>query len=123
MLRYEYINKGWIVSRSARLVYRTAAAASLALIPVVVAIQLYPTHSILKNLLFLSVLGTALNQIGMEYFLLRFDDSHPLKQVIWFVVMIFAPIGPALYCFIVYSRSNALRSSLAGVHDGGSASV
>ena len=112
MLRYEYINKEWIVSRTARLVYRAAAVVSLALIPLVVAIQLsYPAPPILKKLLFLSVLGSALNLIGMEYFLFRFDDSHPLKQVISFVVMIFIPIGPALYCFIVYSRSEALKAA------------
>lgn len=34
MLRYEYLNKQWIVSPMARVVYRTAAALSLLLIPV-----------------------------------------------------------------------------------------
>jgi len=45
----------------------------------------------------------------MEYFLFRFDDSGALKQVFWFCVMLFAPLGPALYCFLVYSRSDMVK--------------
>ncbi len=106
MLRYDLINKEWIVSPTARLVYRAAAIADLALIPIIVAIQLsHPAPTYLKQLLFLSVLGAALTTIGMEYFLFRFDDSGALKQIFWFCAMLFFPIGGALYCFVVYSRS------------------
>jgi len=114
MLRYEFLNKEWIVSPTARLVYRTAAIVSLTLFPSLMTVLfLAPIRPFLKPLVFLAVLGTALNALGMEYFLFRFDDTHALKQVFWFCAMIFIPIGPALYCFIVYSRSNILRSNCA----------
>jgi len=119
MRSYDFINKEWIVSPTARLVYRTAAAVSLTLIPIVLAIQLSGlSRPVLRQLLFLAVLGTALNTIGMEYFLFRFDDSRALKQVFWFCAMFLVPIGPALYCFVVYSRSNALKNSLVDRNDG-----
>jgi hypothetical protein len=111
MLRYEFINKEWIVSPRARLVYRTAAWASLTLIPLIVDLIVYPQHRFLRFLVFLAVVGTALNALGMEYFLIRFDNSPAWQQVLWFCVNIFIPIGPALYCFVVYSRSEAVRNS------------
>jgi hypothetical protein len=117
MLKYEYINKEWIVSRTARSVYRAAAALSLLLIPVLwIAIEgsmLGPLRLMLRPLLFIAVLGMAITVVGMEYFLFRFDTSHPLKQVLWFCAMVFAPIGPALYCFLVYSRSDVVKSCVA----------
>jgi hypothetical protein len=114
MLQYDLITKEWIISRAARSVYRAAAALSLLLLPVLwVAIQgssmLAPLRPILRPLLFVGVLGMALTGLGMEYFLFRFDESHALKQVFWFCVMLFAPVGPALYCFLVYSRSDAVK--------------
>jgi hypothetical protein len=111
MLPYEFINKEWIVSSRARLVYRTAALASLALIPLMAELIVYPQHRLLRLLLFLAVVGTALNALGMQYFLIRFDNSPAWQQVLWFCVNIFIPIGPALYCFIVYSRSEIVRNS------------
>jgi len=113
MLPYEYINKEWIVSPTAGRVYRASAALSVALffgccailfvggIPSTIALVLRP-------FLLAGVLGAAITFVGMEYFLFRFDDSHPLQQIVWFLVMLFPLLGPALYCFIVYSRSNAL---------------
>jgi hypothetical protein len=114
MLRYDLITKEWIISRTARSVYRAAAALSLLLLPVLwVAIQgsgmLGSLRPILRPLLFVGALGMALTGLGMEYFLFRFDESHALKQVFWFCVMLFAPVGPALYCFLVYSRSDAVQ--------------
>ena len=52
------------------------------------------------------VLRAGITIVGMEFFLFRFDDSHPLKQIVWFLVMLFPILGAALYCFIVYSRSH-----------------
>ena len=122
MLPYELINKEWIVSRTARTVYRAAAVLSLLLFPVLwLAIvddgMLGPLRSILRPLLFVGVLGMALTGLGMEYFLFRFDDSHAVKQVFWFCVMILAPVGPALYCFLVYSRSDVVKRSCAASPD------
>jgi len=115
MLRYELINKEWIVSRTARSVYRAGAAVSMLLIPVLwFAIEGDGTLGpFLRPLLFIGVLGMALTGLGMEYFLFRFDNSGPLKQIFWFCVLIFAPIGPAVYCFLVYSRSDILKRSCA----------
>lgn len=118
MLKYEYINKEWIVSSTARRVYRASAALSVALflgwcailfvggIPSTIA-------PVVRLLLLAGVLGAGITFVGMEFFLFRFDDSHPLKQVVWFLVMLFPLLGAALYCFIVYSRSNVLKSSYA----------
>jgi hypothetical protein len=111
MLRYECVPRWWIVSPAARLVYRAAAVLSLTLLPLLMAAQLLDhVRPFLRVFIFLAVLGTALNVIGMEYFLFCFDDSPALKQVFWFCVMIFVPLGPALYCFIVYSRSALIRN-------------
>lgn len=63
-----------------------------------------------RLLLFAGVLGYVTTMAGMEFFLFRFDNSHPLKQVFWFCVMLLPMLGPALYCFIVYSRSDVLKS-------------
>jgi uncharacterized membrane protein len=116
MLRYELLNKEWIVSPTARRVYRSTAALSLAFLPVSrchpIAIWDSRCDSpVLKPLLLFGTLATAVTLVGMEYFLIRFDDSHPLKQVFWFVALLFAPLGPALYCYIVYSRSEVLKSA------------
>jgi hypothetical protein len=118
MLRYEYINKEWIVSPAARRVYRASACLSIALL-LGWWIALFeggipPAFApAARLLLLLGVLGAGITLIGMEYFLFRFDDSHPLKQIAWFCVMMFPLLGPALYCFIVYSRSNVVKSVCA----------
>jgi hypothetical protein len=118
MLMYEYINKEWIVSRSARRVYRASAYLSTALL-VGWWIALFeggipvPIVPVARLLLLAGVLGAGITWVGMEYFLFRFDDSHPLKQMAWFCVMLLPLLGPALYCFIVYSRSEVVMSSCA----------
>lgn len=113
MLRYEYINREWIVSRTARRVYRVSAILSIALFfgLWVVAFEGGVPETIapvVRPLLLAGALGAGITFVGMEYFLFRFDDSHPLKQVVWFCVMLLPLLGPALYCFIVYSRSHVL---------------
>jgi hypothetical protein len=116
MLKYEYINKEWIVPPTAGRVYRASATLSVALffgwcallfvggIPSTIA-------PVMRLLLLAGVLGAGITFVGMEFFLFRFDDSHPLKQIVWFLVMLFPLLGAALYCFIVYSRSTALKST------------
>src|SRR6202035_420872 len=66
---------------------------------------------VVRLLLLAGVLGAGITFVGMEFFLFRFYDSHPLKQIVWFLVMLFPLLGAALYCFIVYSRSNVLKST------------
>jgi hypothetical protein len=117
MLSYEYINKEWIISRTARRVYRLAAILSLVLFLIMVAQLVGEVPSVLgpvlKPLLLAGILGAGITAVGMEFYLFRFDDSHPLKQIFWFCAMLFVPLGPALYCLIVYSHSKALNNSCA----------
>ena len=121
MLRYYFINKQWMVSTTARRSYRVAASLSLALFPflffIAVAVQVMTIPEallpVLKLFLFLGVLGAATTMVAMEYFLFSFDNSSDMKKVFWFCVMMFPLLGPALYCFIVYSRSDVLKGSCA----------
>jgi len=52
----------------------------------------------------------AITIVGMEFFLFRFDESRFLKQIFWFVAMLVPLLGASLYCFLVYSRSEVVRS-------------
>lgn len=118
MLRYEYINRQWVVSRTARRICRVSAILSVALFFGLWAVQLkgeIPASiaPVARLLLLAGVLGYATTMLAMEYFLFRFDNSHALKQLFWFCVMLVPTLGPALYCFIVYSRSDVLRSACA----------
>ena len=123
MLRYYYINKEWMVSGTAQRTYRVAASLSLALFFLLVAVRVVRVVDaipeallpVVKPLLLAGVLGAAITMVAMEYFLFSFDDSPAMKKVFWFCVMLFAPLGPALYCFIVYSRSDVLKSNYANV--------
>lgn len=116
MLRYELITKEWIVSRMARRIYRISATLSVALflglfVSAVAGGIPERVAPIARLLLLAGVLGYATTMAGMEVFLFRFDDSRPLKQIFWFCVLLFPMLGPALYCFVVYSRSDVLRNS------------
>jgi len=112
MIKYEYFDKELIVSPAARLVYRTAAVLSLSIYFSFAAIRINGPTPLLKQLLFIGVLATAAILTGMEIFLFRFDDSPAWKQLLWFCLMLIVPLGPALYCFAVYSRSKALQSAV-----------
>jgi hypothetical protein len=117
MLRNYYINKEWIVSYRARSIYRVAAGLSLALFFFLMAVKFMgripeTLVPILKLALFAGVLGSAVTMVAMEYFLFGFDNSSALKRVFWFCVLLFPPLGPPLYCFIVYSRSDALKATM-----------
>ena len=117
MLRYEYINKEWIVSPTALRVYRVSACLSIVLFLqwCFAVVEGIPSSlaSLASIVLFAGVFGAGITFVGMEYFLFRFDDSHPLKQLAWFCIMLFPMLGPALYCLVVYSRSKAVRSASA----------
>jgi hypothetical protein len=110
MNTYDLIDKKWILSPTARRVYRTSAAVSLTLYVSLFSAMAKGPTPFWKQALFLGVLGTAITGTGMEVFLFRYDDSGALKQILWFVVMLFFPLGPALYCYLVYSRSKALKA-------------
>jgi hypothetical protein len=111
MQPYELISKDWILSGIARRVYRIAAGLSLTLYLSLVEIGMRGPTPFLKQFVFLGILGTAINGVGMEFFLFRFDESPAWKQIVWFCVMLFVPLGPALYCYCVYSRSQVLKAA------------
>jgi hypothetical protein len=118
MLKYEYIKREWIISSVARLVYRVAAAVSVAFFLFWMALVVQGAiggipdslRSVVRPLILVGVLGAGITLVGMEFFLIRFDSSRPLKQVFWFCAMLYPILGPAMYCFIVYSRSDVVRS-------------
>ena len=117
MLKYEYIKKEWIVSPIARRVYRASASLSAALFfgwwAVLLLGSIPATMApVVRLLLLAGALGAGITIVGMELFLFRFDDSHPLKQIVWFMVMLIPLLGASLYYFVVYSRSGVLKSSL-----------
>ena len=117
MLRNYYINKKWMVSQTARRVYRVAAALSLGLFFFMIVVRFeggIPDNlvPILKVPLFAGVLGAAITMVGMEYFFFGFDNSSAMKKVFWFCVMLLPPFGPSLYCFMVYSRSDVFKSTM-----------
>jgi hypothetical protein len=63
-------------------------------------------------LLLQGVVGDATTMVAMEYFLFGFDKSSAIKKVFWFCVMMFPPLGPALYCLFVYSHSDVLENAV-----------
>ena len=115
MFRHYYISKEWMVSGRAHRIYRLSATLSLTFMIFLMAIKpvreipesLFPA---VKLLLFLGVAGSAITLVAMQYFLFGFDNSSPLKKLFWFCVMLLPPLGPALYCFIVYSRQSGLHA-------------
>jgi len=117
MHRYDYINREWIVSATAYRVYRLAAWLSMLLFCVwsyALTQEIPPIYAPMTRILVLpGVIGAGTVFVGMEYFLFRFDDSHALKQIAWFCVMLLPLLGPALYCFVVYSRSEVVKNCLS----------
>lgn len=123
MMKYEYIKKEWIVSPLARRVYRASALLSMALFfgwwALLVVGRIPETLApVVRVFLLVGVLGAGITIVGMEFFLFRFDDSHPVKQILWFLVMLLPLLGAGLYCFMVYSRSDVLKNSCAKSAEG-----
>ena len=119
MLHYEFLNKEWVVSATAYRVYRFSAGLSIVLfVGLLWALSQGERSSLsgsaLRAVALAAALATATTFVGMEYFLFRFDNSHPLKQLLWFCIMIFPFFGPALYCFVVYSRTDLVRNAMQG---------
>jgi len=116
MLRYYYINKAWMLSPLASRVYRISATLSCALFFLWFALHFVsdisgPWRYLIRDVLLVCIVGAAVNLVAMEYFLFGFDKSSEWKKVFWFVVMLFPLLGPALYCFVVYSRSESVNRS------------
>ena len=116
MLKYDLIRPNLIVSRTAYRVYRVSAGLSILLfvgVCVTLSSRNIPEIIILsfaQPLLFVFAVSTAITFMGMEVFLFRFDKSSPLKQVFWLLVMLVPLLGAAVYCFVVYSRSDVFKT-------------
>jgi hypothetical protein len=63
---------------------------------------------IVRLLLLAGVVGGATTMVAMEYFFFGFDNTAAWKKVFWSFVLLIPPLGPPLYCFIVYSKSTLL---------------
>lgn len=121
MLRNYYINRDWILSVTARRIYVGAASMSLVLFLVVILLNLSAENFIdpipesllplLRGLVLLGVLGTAITFVAMEYFLFSFDTSSALKKTFWFCAMALPILGPAAYCLLVYARVDLLQAA------------
>lgn len=117
MSHYFYIKRTWLISPTARRVWRTCAWVSLLLLawPFVYgfcADWLYEHHSLaLLNLwLLTAVFAAVATSTGMEYYLFTLDDSRALAQIFWFLILLLIPVGPAIYCLVVYSRSKYFQN-------------
>ncbi len=119
MTTHYYISKSWIVSRSARRVYQVASVFSMGLFVFLVLAYLAPgtlrpssppAQAMVGVLLRLTVLGTAITLVAMEFFLFTYDQSPPWKMFLWFLIMVILGLGAALYCLLVYSRSEYFQS-------------
>ncbi len=103
-----------MLSLTARRAYRSAAVLSLVLFAILIArphLGAIPESLLpaFRLLFYASVVGTALTLIAMEYFLFGFDNSSSWRKVFWFCVLLLPPLGPPLYCFMVYSRSDVVK--------------
>ena len=118
MLRYYYINKEWMLSMTARRVYRLSASLSLMLFVLMWPLRMHlaipaVVIPLLRPLLLAGVLGAATTMVAMEYFFFGFDNTPIWKKVFWFFVLLLPPLGPPIYCFAVYSKSNVLMTRSA----------
>ena len=121
MLRYDLITPNVIISPAAYRVYRVSACVSILLF-IWLCVTLYDGSapliiaSLRSPFLFISALAAANTLVGMEFFLFRFDTSHPLKQVFWFCVLLLPLLGAPAYCFLVYSRSDVFKPRAEQAH-------
>ena len=113
MLRYELVSPQMIVSRTASRLYRASAIISIGLFVSWITFSEGLSQSVFApTIVLVAAISAAITIVGMEFFLFRFDESQPLKQIFWFLAMLVPLIGASLYCFLVYSRSDVIRNSL-----------
>ena len=116
-MRHYYINKEWMLSTTARHIYRAASILSLMLVPSLFWLIFLQAESgmssmwlpVARWLALASILGTATTIVAMEYFIFGFDDSSTWKKTFWAIVVFIPTIGAPIYCLIVYSNSDVLK--------------
>jgi len=111
MLRYELVSPQMIVSRTASRLYRASAIISIGRFVSWITFSEGLSQSVFApTIVLVAAISAAITIVGMEFFLFRFDESRFLKQIFWFVAMLVPLLGASLYCFLVYSRSEVVRS-------------
>jgi len=121
-MRHYYLSRSWLVSLNARKVYRFTAISSqlLIVLPLLIAVLSDDVlaRPLIKQLLELALLvavfSTATTLVAMEYYFFTLDNSGGWSKTFWFLIALFPPIGTALYCFLVYSRSSYFQPTAAG---------
>ncbi len=117
MLKYDYIPRTLLISRTARRVYRTTAVFSWVLAGIILFDSFLPNSPdtswmvpMMRLLVLLGILGAGITLVAMEFFFFALSDSSSmLANLFWFVVLALVPVGPSIYCFAVYSRSKYFR--------------
>lgn len=110
----QLVSREMVVSPKARSIYRLSAGLSMPLIFASSWLLSAPHSEVIAQfaepLLFIGVLAIVITTAGMEAFLFWFDDSSAIKQIVWFLIMLVPGIGAIAYCFLVYSRSQAVKA-------------
>jgi hypothetical protein len=117
------VSDTWLVSATAKKVYIAAALLTVLFFGLLIAIlaatvfaggslaQSPWLSSVLKALLFICILGTALLDVSMWYFWYRFHPSDGMSKALWAGLFIISgPIGALLYFVAVYLRSPEVGS-------------
>src|SRR5215470_1917465 len=119
---YLPITREWIVSRTAQRVYLGCALANLYLLAVLIGTFMAMAASdivfltdpaavrLVRALMWPGVLGAGTLAVAMWYFWYSFDQSHWPTRTLWFVVLILGlALGPLIYYFFAYRRSEILQ--------------
>jgi hypothetical protein len=116
------VSESWLISPTAKKVYVASAVLTVFFFGVLMTIvfaaalaggtlaQAPLLASVLKALLFISLMGTALLWIGMWYFWYRFHPGSDMSKALWAaIILVSGPVGALLYFLAVYLRSPEVR--------------
>ena len=107
-----YINKEWIVSTTARRVYLLSTILNIFLFILVYSIPAEMSEtlsSVVGLVVFICALGAATTYVSMFFHFVLFKDSSMPKALLCALAIMFFPIGPPFYFFLVYWRSADAR--------------
>jgi|SRR5215468_12658371 len=121
---YLPITPNWIISPRAQRVYRLCALANLYLLAVLIGTFMAMAASDLvfltdpaaiglgRVLLWPGILGAGTLAVAMWYFWYSFDQSRwPTKTLCLVVLILGLALGPLIYYFFAYRRSEILRKA------------
>jgi hypothetical protein len=119
---YLPISRAWMVSPGAQRLYLLCALANLSFIAVLIGTLIAMAASdvffltdpaairLVRVLLWPGIVGSGTLAVAMWYFWYSFDQSGWIPKTIWFFVLILGrSVGPLIYYFFVYRRSDGLR--------------